>query len=146
MHRTKGLGSDPTIQRKRAVRITLIQCIIFVISLAHPPSSSVSVGNRLELTAPTEAKSCRDGLQHLPLKRVRGWFYLPSGGGAGVDTSFSGNGKITEVLGSQLTGKGFSTLAAVFPVLADGGSVVSNNRPAAHCLMGVTCKSRAYMT
>lgn len=77
---------------------------------------------------------------------MRGWFYLPSGGGAGVDTSFSGNGKITEVLGSQLTGKGFSTLAAVFPVLADGESAVSNNRPAAHCLMGVTCKSRAYMT
>lgn len=37
--------------------------------------------------------------------------------------------KIMEVLGSYIRGEGFSTLAAVFPVLADRGSEVASTGP-----------------
>ena len=37
--------------------------------------------------------------------------------------------KIVEVLGSHLRGKGFSTLAAAFPVLTDRGSAVVSTGP-----------------
>jgi hypothetical protein len=84
---TEGLGNDPTIHRKCCSNWVNTLWIIFVINGSHLSSSPVE--SRLKVIASTEIKSCWDGLQHLQLKYTRRWLNLPSGGGAGADTSFS---------------------------------------------------------